>query len=356
MAAIKNVGTGAVNEILRARVVDGTFTSLEDFLSKVNVRVVNRKALESLIKSGAFDRFGDRGLLLGNLEVMMAYANRVQKQVASGQTDLFGEGTESSIEARPKLAFKETEVVHMPREQLAWERELLGLYLSQHPLESFRVFLEEQTVPLDQLKAEHDNKSVNVGGTVLDVREINTKNGQKMAFIKIADLSGEIELILFPNAYQQTTGLWERDRVVLARGKVSGRGRDGNISQEVKILVNDAREVTHEQAVAFQGTGKKLRVPSVKKIKAASISSPTLAAPATKSQRLYIRLEDGSDQSVLMSLKQTIESYGGDTDVVLILGPNNDKQVIKLPMKIEQTEASITSLKQLVGDHNVKIS
>src|SRR5690606_5743345 len=105
-------------------------------------------------------------------------------------------------------------------------------------------FLSEQTMPLNGFTQAHDGKQVTVGGIINEVREIVTKNGQKMAFIKIADMNNEIELILFPNAYQQTTGIWERDRVVLVRGKINAKDRDGNLTDDLKVMVDDAREVT----------------------------------------------------------------------------------------------------------------
>src|SRR5690606_36187782 len=139
-------------------------------------------------------------------------------------------------------------------DQLVWERELLGLYLSQHPLEAFETFLEEHTLPLNSLKPEHDGKTVAIGGAIQDLREITTKNGQKMAFVKIEDRFHDTELILFPSMYQQTIGIWERDRVVLVRGKITAKDRDGNITSDITILVDDAREITPEQAEAYQAT------------------------------------------------------------------------------------------------------
>src|SRR5690606_9495959 len=110
-----------------------------------------------------------------------------------------------------------------------------------------------------------DGRAVTIGGSILDVREIVTKNGQKMAFVKMEDKHGEIELILFPGSYQQTLGLWERDRVILARGKLSAKDREGNIGEEVKVMVDDAREITAEQAQGYQATGRKLKLPGQRK-------------------------------------------------------------------------------------------
>lgn len=361
MNAIKNVGTNAVEEIIRARNVDGKFTDLEDFLGKVNVRIANRKTLESLVKSGGFDRMGDRSELLHNLEVVIAYAARIQKEASSGQTDLFGMlAPEAAATHKPKLALEAAATKYNQREQLLWERELLGLYLSQDPLEMFATFLEEQTNPINELKQEHDGKQISVGGSIIDMREITTKKGQKMAFVKIEDQFGEIELILFPGAYQTTAGIWERDKVVLARGKVNAKDRDGNLSEELKVMVDDAREITAEQAISYQATGKKRKLPGASRKNAAASATPALstaqkpAASPMVDERIFVRLADSSNQQILMNLKQIIDSNRGDTAVVLVLGSDSSKQIIKLPGGMSKDVEALGALRQLVGAENVK--
>jgi DNA polymerase-3 subunit alpha len=335
--AIKNVGTAAVEEILRAR-EDDAFASLEDFLKRVDSRVVNRKTLESLIKAGAFDRFGDRNTLLHNLDMIVAFSARLQKQASSGQTDIFGSLEESLLEA-PKLDLQAAPSLGNDRQQLQWERELLGIYLSQHPLEAFDTMLKEQAVPLNTLEEKHDGKSVTIGGVIAEVRDITTRNGQKMAFIKLEDRFGEIEIIIFPKSYQQTAGLWERDKVVLVKGKINARDKNGNSTGEVKIMVDDAREITPDQAATYQPSGQKTQVPKGQ----------------DGSERVYIRLNNTEDQKTLLSLKKTIDNHRGNTEVVLVLGESKDKQAIKLPGGISQTGDGLDKLKELVGNDNLVI-
>lgn len=359
--AIKNVGTGAVEEILRARMLDHGFENLEDYLAKVSARIVNRKGMESLVKAGAFDRFGDRSVLMHNLDVMLAFSNRLQKDAQSGQVDLFGLSDEHAHVSKPQLTLEKAATIYNQREQLLWERELLGLYLSQDPLAMYQSYLAEQTMPINSLKPDMDGRAVTIGGAITDMREIMTKNGQKMAFIKLEDQFGELELILFPNAYQQTTGLWERDRVVLVRGKLNAKDREGNLGEEVKVMVDDAREITAEQAQAYQATGKKLKVPGASKKSAASSVGSLKSVGSARSSvaadnpRVYIRLKDGADQQLLMSLKQAIDEHSGETEVVLVLGSPESKQIIKLPMKMKAEDAALEKLRELAGAPNIKL-
>ncbi len=359
MDAIKNVGSGAVDEIIRARTDEGLFGSLEDFITHVNTRQANRKAIDSLVKAGAFDRFGDRSTLLHNMDMIVAYGQRLSKERASGQTDLFGNVIDDVVTAKPTLKLDMPPTKINPRELLTWERELMGLYLSQQPLEAFSVILAEQTTPLNMLKPEHDGKPVVIGGLVTDMREILTKKGQKMAFVKIEDEFGETELILFPSTYQQTIGLWERDRIVIVRGKINAKDRDGNMTDECKILVDDGREVTHEQATAYQETGRKQRELKVGKRKGSALAAAVSAAKAERVEsapkpvRVYIRLAKSDDNAMLQSLKMAIDEQQGESEVVLVLGPDTAKQAVKLPTRMASDPASLERIQTLVGAGNV---
>ncbi len=355
MTAIKNVGRGAVEEILKARSANN-FTSLEDFLTRVSSKAVNRKTMESLIKAGAFDRFGDRATLLHNLDLLLAYGSRLERQRNSGQTDIFGSSEEVITQQRILELQKPTGKIDS-REQLVWERELLGLYLSQHPLELFEVILSEQTTPLSTLTADHDGKPVSVGGAITDIREVTTKNGQKMAFVKLEDRFGEVEVVLFPNNYQQTAGIWKRDRVVLINGKVSTRDRSGNQSNEVKIMVEGASEITSEQAESYEATGKKYKTLEVNNMAEANVAiKPDMSKDAPiVPERLYIRLINTYDEQTLLSLKETLDNHQGQTEVVLVLGEASSKQAIRLPGGLDRTSDGLGKLQDLVGADNIVI-
>ena len=226
-------------------------------------------------------------------------------------------------------------------QQLQWERELLGLYLSQHPLESYEEFLNEHTVPLNSLEEGHDGKLVTIGGIVSSVRDITTRNGRRMAFIKLEDHFGELEIILFPGSYEQFAPTLQQDKVVLIKGKVNSRDKDGRVSGEIKVNVENAKEITAEDAAAYRPTGRKA-------------SLPEAAKPLN--ERVYIRLANTQDENKLVSLKKTIDSHKGETEVVLVLGAETSKQAIKLPGGINRaSDEGLAELKELVGTDNLVI-
>ncbi|HXH26289.1 MAG TPA: DNA polymerase III subunit alpha, partial [Candidatus Acidoferrum sp.] len=253
--AVKNVGANAVEEILRAR-EEGEFTAIEDFARRVNVRIVNRKNLESLIKAGAFDRFADRSIMMHNLDAMLGFANKLQKEALSGQVNLFGEMESAATGA--SLRLEPAATVFSQQEMLQWERELLGLYLSSHPLDAYDEYLGEQSLDLTLLKPEHDGIPVTVGGIITAIRVIATKNGDKMAFVKIENKTGEIELIIFPKTYQDVQTLLVQDKIITASGKLNAKDRDGKETQELKVLADAIRPVTADVAQSYQPTGQKM--------------------------------------------------------------------------------------------------
>ncbi len=328
--AVKNVGHNSVEEIIRAReAAGGAFSGIEEFCKNVDPHIVNRKSLESLIRCGAFDRFGDRGRLLNNVENILSLAGKFHKDAASGQVDLFGDGSTGSGDISVKISWNESGPSYTDSEMLIWERELLGLYLSQHPLDAYVDILGKKATAINRITSDHEERAVTVGGSIGEVREISTKNGLKMGFVKLADTSGEIELVVFPKIYEKTINLWQRDQIVLVRGKV-GKSRAGD-NGEVKVLVDDASKLSN----------------SNKSYATSAMSAENIAG------RVYIKLDNSEDQQLLIDLKQRLEAYRGDTEVVLVTGVAASKQAIRLPQTITVNEESMRDLAGIFGSTNV---
>ncbi len=338
--AVKNVGHGAAEAIINGREkAGGSFKTLEDYCRHVDVRIVNHKSLESLIKAGAFDEYGDRSVLLNSIDSILALANRLQKDANSGQIGLFGGGDDNKVMS-PQLVLDSGGLQHTPAEQLNWERELLGLYLSRHPLEPYIALLADQSKSVAEILAAPEGSTVVAGGIISEIREITTKNGAKMAFIKVADMFNTIEMVLFPKIYERLALSWQVDQVVIAKGKIgSGRGAQG--SGESKLLADEVRFITLEEASNYK--------PGSQKAKHLFENG----SPGT--QRLYIRLENGQDHPTLMSLKQKLDGHKGATEVVLVTGPSEKKQIIKLPQTIEINESSLRDLAAIFGPTNVVV-
>lgn len=377
MAAVKGVGVGAVEEILRARALDGGFSSIEDFAKKVSTAKFNRKAWESLIKTGAFDAFGDRSHLLFNLDTIQAFASKVQKEAASGQTDLFGLLGDAAAATQPTVTLQPAPSQHSDKERLMWERELMGLYISAHPLDSFETYLREQTQPLSQLKPDYDGREMTLGGIITNVRTIITKSGTRMAFVALEDKFGEGEVIVFPNLYEQVGAKLVQDAVVRVTGKNSARDRDGNLGDESKLIANEIVLIDDTEMARYESTGRVMSTPkmsaAVKKERRAkhrgqqtarttqapsSAARPATAvaqqssvtpAPAPPPQKLYVHIKNPDDHEALTMLKRACKDNPGSVEIILVLGVDK-KSAIRLPFQVDDNPQLLATLVEHLGE------
>lgn len=377
MAAVKGVGVGAVEEILRARALDGGFSSIEDFAKKVSTAKFNRKAWESLIKTGAFDAFGDRSHLLFNLDTIQAFASKVQKEAASGQTDLFGLLGDAAAATQPTVTLQPAPSQHSDKERLMWERELMGLYISAHPLDSFETYLREQTQPLSQLKPDYDGREMTLGGIITNVRTIITKSGTRMAFVALEDKFGEGEVIVFPNLYEQVGAKLVQDAVVRVTGKNSARDRDGNLGDESKLIANEIVLIDDTEMARYESTGRVMSTPkmsaAVKKERRAkhrgqqtarttqapsSAARPATAvaqqssvtpAPAPPPQKLYVHIKNPDDHEALAMLKRACKDNPGSVEIILVLGVDK-KSAIRLPFQVDDNPQLLATLVEHLGE------
>ena len=235
LETIKNVGANVVRAIIDAREQKGRFATIADFIEKVAHKDLNKKSLESLIKCGAFDEFGDRNLFLMNLDTILEYNHEYQKQISKGQSSLFGA---TAIVSAPTIRLRAAEPV-LKKEKLAWERELLGFYVSEHPLEEYRDKFQNKVMPLVELENKPRGALVSVGGLIQSIKKIITKAGSPMLFVILEDLTGRTEVLVFPRVLERTATVWEQDKVVMVKGRISDSARDDGL----KILCEDAREV-----------------------------------------------------------------------------------------------------------------
>ena len=381
MSAVKGVGVGAVEEVLRAR-EDGPFTSVEDFARRVSTSKFNRKAWESLIKSGAFDDMGDRSDLLFNLDSITSFASKLQKEAASGQTNLFGMlGGDDAASVQSTLHLQKAPVKHDDKERLMWERELLGLYISAHPLDRYETYLSEQTQPLTQLVPEYDSRMMTVGGIISTVRTIVTKSGSKMAFVGIEDKFGEGEIIVFPNLYEKVGAKLVQDAVIRVSGKNSARDRDGNLGNESKLIADDIIVITDNDINGYESTGRKMDAPKISsavkkerreayrnqkngaspksavkndaaKPQPKAHSVPVNVAPEIPASKLFVYIKDPNDHSRLVKMKSVCGENAGTTDVVLVLG-EKEKSAMRLPFKVDANDNLLSQLKNTLGEECV---
>lgn len=353
LAAVKGVGVGAVEAILKAREA-GPFKSPEDFAKRVPANKVNRRVWESLIKSGAFDAMGDRSDLLFNLDAILSFASKLQKEALSGQTDLFsGLSEDIATTLVSSLELKNSPTKHTDKERLAWERDLLGLYLSAHPLDQYAVYLEEQTVPLVKITPEVDGKTITIGGIISSIRSITTKSGSKMAFVKLEDKTSEIEIVVFPKMYQDIGAELIQDSVVKVKGKINARSQSGILQDEAKVVVNEIIIVSQEELDSYRSTGKKLKSPTTTKNKKSSETQKVANDPNIP-QTMYIHVKDTNDHDSLREMKRQLSDSPGENQIILVLGEDKSSAV-RLPFTTNVSDSLVESLRSIYGSDQVVV-
>ncbi len=235
LQTIKNFGEGIANAIIEEREKRGKFKSLVDFLERVQDRNLNKKSLEALTKCGAMDNLGERGQILANMEDLLKY-NKENANKSKDQDSLFGLLTDSS--SVPDLKLKEAKPAKK-EDKLAWEKELLGLYISGHPLDKFKELLSRDGRSIKSIKDKvPEGTTTIIAGLIEEAKTILTKKKEeKMAFMRMSDFSGAIEVVVFPKAYEEYKHLLEADKCVAVKGKISKR------NDEVSILADAIKEL-----------------------------------------------------------------------------------------------------------------
>jgi len=232
LLTIKNLGEGIADAIIAERQTNGPFTDIENFITRVNDKDLNKKSMESLVKCGALDSMGERNKLLLNLENLLAFAHDKQKNHSMGQASLFGDDPI----ALPALHLSETTPARNS-EKLMWEKELLGLFVSAHPLHEFVPTMKSERVTAIKDLKPNTNKQIRIGGVVTKTQKIITKAGRPMMFSWVEDLTSKIEVVVFPNVYEKNPDMFQENAIVVVMGKVNDR--DGAL----KFLCDDVKHI-----------------------------------------------------------------------------------------------------------------
>ena len=294
--AVKNVGHIAVQSILDARSKDGNFPSLWDFCERVDSRAVNKRAVECLVKCGAFDSTdASRKGLLEALPAAIAFGQKAQEDSRLGQSSIFdlGGGAEESGPSRHHHAPIRAEEFDQ-RELLRLEKETLGTFLSSHPLAEVREALRPRVdCPLSTLADKPDASWVTVGGIITEFKRHKSKNGSLMSFATLDDVEGQVEMLVMGKAYEASQEFLAADAIVIVRGRLDHKGRGDTklVAQEVELFEPTKDEVSKARAARERDSGP---------------------------LRLHIDAS-GFGVSVLEELKTILSHFPGDSEVLLVM-------------------------------------
>jgi len=233
LLAIKNLGSHIVETIISERKKNGSYKNIFDFLARLTDKDLNKKSLESLIKCGALDSFTKRSLMLSNLDKLLKYNKDAFNYKHSQQKSLFANSSSYDFLAPPELEDNQLEISDL--QKITWEKELLGLFVSQHPLVMFEKDLNNLNRKINQLNLNSSKEnSIIIAGVISAIKKILTKKNESMLFAKIEDQSASLELLVFPKVLQRNPDLWQENNLIICSGKISPK------DDELKLLVNQA--------------------------------------------------------------------------------------------------------------------
>lgn len=313
LRAIKNLGSDVVRKIIDCHKAGITFGSLEEFLIESYTKNLNKKSWEALVKAGALDKFGERGQLLASTENVLDFIREHFKQDNIGQSSLFGASLQIG-----KLRLKEDFTEATTEEKLGWEKEHLGLFVSAHPLDSYRDVLAGFT-PIGSLVEAGDGRAVTIGGIIAKYKRTLTKKNDPMAFFTLQDLTGSTEVLVFPKVMLAALPFLDLDRVVQVKGKISDK--DG----ERKIIAEEVSDVMSDELYTIA------------------------LSEMQKNKQLVIHMKDISDTSALNQIKDLLIANPGNAQVYLNVGVNGNGKVIKTQSQVRITEPLLKELKRVAS-------
>ena len=328
-SAIKNVGKAAIDAIISEREEHGSFKNLDDFVRRVNLRVVNRKTLESLIKAGAMDAFGKRNAMLKVLDEIKSSGASLSKTIASGQSSLFDEKEINvSSQTQSSITAVLTSTEEAPKEEiLSWERELLGFYLTEHPLTKVSELMEKiVSVKIGEIDLlVHERRQLKLGGIVASIRRTLTKvRKEDMCFLKLQDTTGSIEVVVFPRVYSEARDILTTDRIVIVSGKVES-------NEETPVLIAE-KILLLEQNQDSQ--------------------------MAANTEEFEVIIPSSADRILISKVYEALKGSPGDISTYLVL-PGNDSLSRKIPVpfgiqKTAELETQLINLGCHISKNNFK--
>lgn len=345
LVAIKGLGEDVVDGIIAERKQNGTFKDLADFASRIQDKTFNRRSLESLIKSGALDRFGERNQLCFNIESILEYHRRISQEASSGQFNLF---SLAATAIHPPLVLRPAPQA-TERERLAWEKELLGLYISEHPFREYGEKLRGLFVDILHIAQETDRKNVRIGGMVTSAKRIITKNNEAMMFAKLEDTTGDIEVVVFPRIYRDKPEIWETGKTLVVSGRY--QEKDG----EPKLLAESGYEITPDNIDEIKQYMKRAGIEEKVSEQPAEAApdAPPPTQPRPQVQAVTLHLRAHMPESLLLKLRTILDQHPGRYRVYFAI-EHPVKQKILTSYRISFDDLLAKELEGLLGPETVR--
>ena len=340
LEAIKGVGAHIVDKIIEERKLNGPFKDVIDLVERVQDKDLNKKSLEALAMSGALDSLtnNNRNLVLENIQLLLDYAKSHQKSTANGQSSLFATGdNDTGIEA-PKLVLQEVAPASK-KQRLSWEKELLGLYISDHPLRNFQDFFQKNAVPINSLGRQHLDQRITVGGIITKIQKVYTRQNQLMYFATIEDSLSKMEVLVFPKVLERDFDLWKEENIVLLKGRYSEKDGESKLLCESGVIINEKELKKYENTKT---------APLGKTNNRQFLNNSSNTIPENKNITIEINSDTLANITGLIS-----QAEKGDSKVYLTVADSDKK--LETSYQIQYSDDFINKVKSVVGSGKVKV-
>lgn len=357
LLAIKNVGKGIIASIIQERKAE-PFQSFIDFCERVDSSELNKRAVESMIKSGVFDTLGvNRAQLLGCFEKVIEGIQRDKRRNIKGQVSLFDMGSEQTLDALRYDKIPERQEFPM-KTLLTFEKEMLGVYISGHPLQEHEQLIENGIFVTSSDMHEpaeigvpckiKDNDLIYAVGVVTAIQKKFTRNNKPMAFLQVEDLYGSFEVILFPNTYEKCFSCVEEDRILIVYGRITFKEEE-----EPKILAENICELNEENAKNARNMAKRSFGSAYKADRFDKSRSGVRETAPEKEGKVYLRIKQ-YDKGILQSIKDILKDHSGSTSVVIFVEGQGKSFKASKDLCVSVNDRLMKDLKSALGEESVK--
>lgn len=340
LLAVKGLGENIVKTIIKERKENGRFKDLEDFLKRVKTKDLNKRSLDAMIKSGCLDSLGERNQLLSNMNRLLSFIQEEGRAAENGQDSLFDMVPQTSFGG---LRLEPSDLLDK-KQKLNWEKEYLGLYVSDHPMSEMESDLTDLAASCVTLKNCVNNTEVRVAGVITSIKKIQTKKGDSMIFARIEDSGGGVEVLVFPKTLEQNIHIWQIDNVIACHGKISDKDGEAKIicDQVASLNKDNIKEVFDSFISEGQGGERGRMRRFFHKLNPHKIISITIDQPI--------------DYNISKDLKGVFYQNQGNHRIELIVNRTDGvRQKIKTSFKIDNDEKIIKKIQDMVGQDRVVV-
>ncbi|MFA6422401.1 MAG: DNA polymerase III subunit alpha [Candidatus Buchananbacteria bacterium] len=332
MMAIKGLGENIIEEILKERKVNGKYKNLEDLLVRVKSKDLNKRSLESMAKSGCLDSMGEREQMIFNMDRILNFIQESNKAQASGQDSLFASSPDISVS---NLRLQEVKPA-TKMQKLEWEREYLGLYVSEHPMTELGVAIKGFVVACSSLKNCPSGTQVRVAGIITSIKKILTKKNENMIFAKIEDGAGDVEVLVFPRVLEQNVHIWQAGNIIVCGGTISDKDEETKVLCDRAMILNEnnLKDVFSAFLLTSVGSGKQRYFKK---------------ADDLREKRVQIKVPYPIEIDFSKKIKDIIFNNPGESRLEFVVKKDDGEEKVITSFKVNASETMINQIKEATG-------